>query len=61
MLYRFERAKLLLSTTDMRVSEIARSLNYNNTQNFIRYFKNIEGITPNQYRVQHQGIDHKQE
>lgn len=61
MLYRFERAKLLLSTTDMRVSEIARSLNYNNTQNFIRYFKNIEGITPNQYRAQQQGVDRGQE
>ncbi|MDF2962215.1 MAG: AraC family transcriptional regulator [Paenibacillus sp.] len=48
--YRIEKAKELLATTDMKVSEIADRLRYNNSQNFIRMFKKITTITPGEYR-----------
>lgn len=44
------KAKELLIRTDWPVSEIAEKLNFTNPQNFIRYFKKHEGITPGQYR-----------
>jgi AraC-like DNA-binding protein len=34
----------------MPVKEIAAKLRYNNSQNFIRSFRKIEGMTPGQYR-----------
>ena len=48
--YRLEVAKKLLKETDMKISDIAEKLQYQNAQNFIRYFRKIEGITPGQYR-----------
>lgn len=48
--YRLERAKEWLESSSIPVSEIAERLRYNNSQNFIRYFKKLEGITPGQYR-----------
>ncbi|MHA6481910.1 helix-turn-helix domain-containing protein [Paenibacillus sp. strain BS8-2] len=50
---RIDRAKELLRSTEMRVSEIADRLRYNNSQNFIRMFKKETGITPGEYRKQH--------
>jgi AraC-like DNA-binding protein len=34
----------------MRIAEIAEKLQYTNAQNFIRYFRKMEGMTPGQYR-----------
>ena len=48
--YRISEAKKMLSTLDKSVDEIAFMVGFNNTSNFIRKFKNIEGITPNNYR-----------
>lgn len=48
--YRLSMAKKWLEETNMSVGEIAERLRYNNSQNFIRYFKKLEGITPGQYR-----------
>ncbi|WP_284645470.1 helix-turn-helix domain-containing protein [Paenibacillus silviterrae] len=48
--YRIDRAKELLRTTDMKISDIAEKLCYNNAQNFIRMFKRSCGITPGEYR-----------
>ncbi|WP_409345595.1 helix-turn-helix domain-containing protein [Paenibacillus sp. MBLB4367] len=48
--FRLRRAKEMLVETDMKISEIAERLRYNNSQNFIRYFRKQEGITPGQYR-----------
>lgn len=48
--YRLSMAKHWLRETEMPIYEIADRLKYNNSQNFIRYFKNLEGITPGQYR-----------
>jgi YesN/AraC family two-component response regulator len=48
--YRLSIAKKWLEETSMPVGEIAEKLRYNNSQNFIRYFKKLEEITPGQYR-----------
>jgi two-component system response regulator YesN len=52
--YRLEMAKKMLKETDMKISEIAEKLKYTNPQNFIRYFRKCEGVTPGQFR-QHYG------
>jgi len=49
-LFRLKKAKEWLVETDMTVKEIAEKLNYNNSQNFIRSFRKIEGTTPGRYR-----------
>lgn len=48
--YRLNMAKEWLEQTDLSISDIADRLKYNNSQNFIRYFKKLEGITPGSYR-----------
>ncbi|MCU6793197.1 helix-turn-helix domain-containing protein [Paenibacillus sp. WQ 127069] len=48
--YRINMAKKWLMDTDMKVLDIANRLRYNNSQNFIRSFRKLEGITPGQYR-----------
>ncbi len=47
---RVRKAKELLDDTDLSVADIAERLNFTNPQNFIRYFKKHEGVTPGQYR-----------
>lgn len=49
---RLERAKRLLSSTDLTVSEIASRCGYSNEFNFMRQFKDRVGRTPTQYRRQ---------
>ncbi|MBO9609743.1 MAG: helix-turn-helix domain-containing protein [Paenibacillaceae bacterium] len=51
--HRLQIAKRWLTQSPMKVSEIAERLQYNNSQNFIRYFRKIEGVTPGQYRDMH--------
>ncbi|MCU6792727.1 helix-turn-helix domain-containing protein [Paenibacillus sp. WQ 127069] len=48
--YRLNISKKWLSETNAQVQEIAEKLRFSNSQNFIRYFKKMEGITPKQYR-----------
>ncbi|MNP16773.1 HTH-type transcriptional regulator YesS [compost metagenome] len=48
--YRMEKARVMLEETDSKVSEIAERLQYNNSQNFIRVFKKMNGMTPGEYR-----------
>lgn len=48
--YRLKKAKDLLTDTDMKITDIAEKLHYTNPQNFIRYFRKQEGMTPGQYR-----------
>lgn len=52
--FRLQLAKKLLVDTDLKILEIAERLRYNNSQNFIRYFRKQEGITPGQYREKNQ-------
>lgn len=50
MQYRLNKAKELLQNTEMKVAEIAETLRYNNSQNFIRSFRKVVGMTPGAYR-----------
>jgi len=49
MMQKTERAKQLLATNDMNVSEIASKLNYSSTAHFSTQFKNVTGLTPTQF------------
>ncbi|MDF2962452.1 MAG: transcriptional regulator, AraC family protein [Paenibacillus sp.] len=51
--YRLTVAKQWLLETDMKINEIAEKLQYQNSQNFIRYFRKMEDMTPGQYREKH--------
>lgn len=51
--HRLQTAKKWLTHSTMKISEIAERLQYNNAQNFIRYFRKMEGMTPGQYREQY--------
>lgn len=48
---RIERAKELLSGTDMRLSAIAMEIGYNEPNYFSHVFRKNEGITPKEYRA----------
>ncbi|CAM3610363.1 helix-turn-helix domain-containing protein [Marinicrinis lubricantis] len=47
--YRMDRAKELLRTTDLKISDIATHVGYQHSY-FNRIFKRNEGVTPGQYR-----------
>lgn len=47
---RISRAKLLLESTSLSVSEIARAVSYHDTSTFRRLFAKAVGMTPSQYR-----------
>lgn len=48
--FRLQKAKEMLVDTELKISEIAERLRYNNSQNFIRYSRKQEGMTLGQYR-----------
>ena len=45
-----EKAKSLLCSTDMLISDISFTCGFNSTEYFIRMFKSREGMTPGHYR-----------
>ena len=47
---KIDRAKILLMNSELKIYEIAAIIGYNNPEYFSRVFKNITGITPNEYR-----------
>lgn len=47
---KFVYAKELLEHTQRSVADIAKELNYTNTQNFIRFFNKQAGMSPGKYR-----------
>jgi two-component system, response regulator YesN len=47
---RINKAKGLLSETNMRVNEISQKVGYNNEKHFMKIFKNICGVSPTEYR-----------
>lgn len=47
---RIEKAKELLVTTSLTVSEIAETVGYSGTQGFLRNFRKKAGVTPTEYR-----------
>ncbi len=50
--YRIDRAKILLSNTNMTISKIALDTGFSSSGTFIRAFKHYFGITPGQFRKQ---------
>ena len=50
-----ERAQLLLYTTDMPVKEVAYTLGFSDHSYFIRMFRKMMGITPQDYRYKMRG------
>lgn|GEM_PF-5914712 len=47
---RIEKAKILLTDTDMYIKDIVESVGYYSTSSFIKKFKQITGYTPGEYR-----------
>jgi len=47
---RIEKAKQLLSETDISLTEIAERVGYNNAQSLQRFFKKYETVTPGEWR-----------
>lgn len=45
-----EKAKMLLVSTDLSISDIAYACGYENVEHFCRQFKRASGRTPKQYR-----------
>ena len=52
---RIERAKVLLTSTSMKLSTIAMEIGYNEPNYFSHVFRKLEGITPKEYRNRAQG------
>lgn len=48
--YRVARSKEYLTTTELSVTEVAFAVGFNDSSNFIHYFKKLQGITPVEYR-----------
>jgi len=49
---RIDKAKEILSTTRYRIIDVAMQVGYMNSSSFTRTFREIVGVTPNQYRRQ---------
>lgn len=49
---RIRHAKELLETTDLSIMEIAEQCGYRTPKYFVRLFRELEGVTPGQYRKQ---------
>ncbi len=57
--YRIEKAKELLQTSDLRISEIAYQVGFNNKTTFYNAFKKETDASPSQYRKSLAEIDNK--
>lgn len=51
MTVRLQKAKELLVSTDLSISEISEKVGYDDYTVFLRAFKNKEGVSPKQYRL----------
>ncbi|MFD1903899.1 helix-turn-helix domain-containing protein [Paenibacillus rhizoplanae] len=49
---RVEKAKALLQNTNLRLSQIAELVGYEDEKYFSRVFKKTAGLTPREYRKQ---------
>ena len=47
---RIDRAKSLLLSGDMSISDISNALGFNDYFYFLKTFKRVTGVTPKQYR-----------
>ena len=53
---RVSEAKCLLEATQMKVSDIAKSVGYYDSRPLIRAFRRIEGVNPAEYRDQKKNV-----
>ena len=51
--YRIDRAKKLLTETDLRIYEVCRLVGYNDVNHFNKIFERTEGMKPSEYRQQY--------
>lgn len=51
--FKIEKAAVLLTTTDLKIGDISRSVGYSNTLLFSKTFKKIKKETPTNYRALH--------
>ena len=57
--YRVRQTQQLLTSTEMSVAEIADAVGFSNPSHCVRYFREIVGVTPSDYRRRClQGRDH---
>jgi AraC-like DNA-binding protein len=55
---RFSEARKLLQDTDLRITDVAIAVGFDDTSNFARMFRRIGGLSPRQFRkAGHQGGD----
>ncbi len=50
---RLERARRLLTKTDMSIGEVAAAAGFPNSDNMGRSFQRFEGVSPSSYRRKH--------
>jgi len=50
---KIKKAKKLLKEKNYKISEVSKMIGYHNVNTFIRVFKNIEGISPGEYKKIH--------
>ena len=53
---KIDRAKILLQTTELSVSDISEALAFNTPNYFIQSFRNVTGITPAQFRNRYRKV-----
>lgn len=51
---RIEKAKEILTTTNVKIGDIAAMVGLESRATFLRVFKKLEGVSPNEYRNMHQ-------
>lgn len=56
----FKYASRMLKDSDINVTDIAHQLGYNDMSHFCRAFRRITGVTPSEYRVQHNSRSQKE-
>lgn len=52
--YRMNRATELLHSTSFSIGDIGKSVGYENPLHFSRAFKNVYGVSPREWRLQHE-------
>ncbi|WP_152396440.1 response regulator transcription factor [Paenibacillus guangzhouensis] len=56
---RIERSKELLGRTDFKVYEISTQVGFENVKHFTRVFREIEGVSPLEYRTQQEILERR--
>ncbi|QHW32497.1 response regulator [Paenibacillus rhizovicinus] len=57
---RISRAKQLLETTDEKIARIGERVGFGNSKHFTRAFREMEGISPGEYRDKREPLEHSE-